>query len=57
MNFKRQRWRVEKRFVNLKLSELWRTVEDESDSIQITIQKVQYSDNIYDIIMDYFEKE
>ena len=57
MVFKRNKWVLHKNDVESRLSVLWCGVKSQSDSVQITIEKVAGKDDIYCITLDYLIKE
>lgn len=57
MVFKRNKWVLHENDVESRLSVLWCGVKSQSDSVQITIEKVEGKDDIYCIILDYLIKE
>ena len=57
MVFKRNKWELHKDYVESRLSVLWCGVKSQSDSAQITIEKVEGKDDIYCITLDYLIKE
>lgn len=53
----RKKWQVQKDCIDVRLSRIWYEIEDEAESIQITIEKTKRSDDVYSIIVDYTKKK
>lgn len=52
-----KKWQAQKDYIDMKLSRIWHEVEDKAKSIQITIEKTKRDNDVYNITVQYIEKE
>lgn len=52
-----KKWQAKKDCIDTMLSRIWHEVEDKAESTQITIEKTKRDNNVYNITVQYIEKE